>query len=101
MSAPVDSIQTIKVPAPVPVSTTRFRPPKKNIPQTRPDRDRVLAAIRDYVERENPVPPMPLDDLEVHARVILAKTGLDEIYLHYTAVCLNNEMWRETLATIP
>ncbi|MBL9151252.1 MAG: polyprenyl synthetase family protein [Verrucomicrobiales bacterium] len=101
MSAPVDQIQTVKIPKPVPLTTTRFRPPKKNIPQTKAERDRVLATIRDYIERENPVPPMPLDELEVHARRILAETGLPEIHLHYTAVCLNNEMWRETLAAIP
>ncbi|NNE92129.1 MAG: DUF116 domain-containing protein [Verrucomicrobiales bacterium] len=101
MSSPADAIQTLKVPKPVPLTTTRFRPPKKNIPQTKAERDRVLQGIRDYVEEENPVPPMPIDELEVHARVILEKLDLDEIYLHYTAVCLNNEMWRETLAEIP
>ena len=101
MSAPVDQIQTVKVPKPVPLTTTRFRPPKKNIPQTKAERDFLLEAIRDHIERENPVPPMPLDELEVHARKILADTGYDEIYLHYTAVCLSNEMWRETLASIP
>lgn len=79
----------------------RFRPPKKNIPQTKLERDALLQSIRHYVEHENPVPPMPQDELEVHARKILAETGFDDIYLHYTAVCLNNEMWRETMATIP
>ena len=101
MSNSVDQIQTVKVPKPVPLTTTRFRPPKKNIPQTKADRDALLANIRDYIERENPVPPMPLDELETHARKILKEIGYDEIYLHYTAVTLNNEMWRETLATIP
>ena len=101
MSAPVDQIQTVKVPKPVPITTTRFRSPKKNIPQTKAERDALLAYIREYIERENPVPPMPLDELEVHARKILADTGYSEIYLHYTAVTLNNEMWRETLAAIP
>ncbi len=104
MSSSVDSsIQTIKVPKPVPVTTTRFRPPKKYIPQTKIERDHFLAKIREYIEEENPVPPMPLDELDVHARKILTGLGYegDETYLHYTAVCLNNEMWRETLAEIP
>jgi geranylgeranyl pyrophosphate synthase len=78
-----------------------IRPPKKNIPQTKPERDHILQAIRTYVEVENPVPPMPQDELEVHARKILASSGTAETYLHYTAVCLNNEMWRETMASIP
>ena len=94
-------IQTLKLPKPVPVTTTRFRPPKKNIPQTKKERDALLQYIKDYVEREKPVPPMPLEELRVHAEKIITDTGFDQIYLHYTAVLLNNEMWRETLATIP
>ena len=103
MSQPVDTIATIKVPKPVPMTTTRFRAPKKNIPQTKTERDAFLRAIRNYVAKENPVPPMPLEELDVHARRLLAELGYegDETYLHYTAVCLNNEMWRETLAEIP
>lgn len=97
-----DTIQTITIPKPVPVTTTRMRPPKKNIPQTKGERDEVLRVIRAYVEKENPVPPMPLDELDIHARKILEELKYtDDTYLHYTAVCLNNEMWRETLAEIP
>lgn len=103
MSQPVENLPTIKVPRPVPITTTRFRPPKKNIPQTKAERDRFLRAIRQYVADENPVPPMPLEALDVHARRLLSQLGYegDDTYLHYTAVCLNNEMWRETLAEIP
>ncbi len=103
MSQPVETLPAIKVPRPVPVTTTRFRQPKKNIPQTKAERDRFLRAIRNYVATDNPVPPMPVEELDVHARRILADLGYenDETYLHYTAVCLNNEMWRETLAEIP
>ncbi len=95
------NIQPVQLPKTVAFTTTRIRKPKENIPQTKPERDALLACIRDYVERENPVPPMPQDELEVHARRILADTNTDETYLHYTAVVLNNEMWRETLASIP
>ncbi len=103
MSKPAETLSTIKVPRPVPITTTRFRPPKKNIPQTKGERDAFLREIRNYVAESNPVPPMPLEELDVHARRILAKLGYEneETYLHYTAVCLNNEMWRETLAEIP
>ena len=75
MSSPVETIQTIKVPKPVPITTTRFRPPKKNIPQTKPERDQFLRTIRNYVALSNPVPPMPLEELDVHARRILAELG--------------------------
>ncbi|MEZ5323942.1 MAG: polyprenyl synthetase family protein [Verrucomicrobiales bacterium] len=101
MSTSTTEIASLALPKTVPITTTRVRPPKKNIPQTKAERDALLAAIRNYVEVYNPVPPMPQDELEVHARKIHEQTGTPEIYLHYTAVCLNNEMWRETLASIP
>lgn len=95
------AFKTVTIPKSVPLTTTRFRQPKKNIPQTKIQRDFLLGKIREYLELNTVVPPMPLDELEVHARTILKDAGMDEIYLHYTAVCLNNEAWRETLATIP
>lgn len=101
MSTAAPAIQPVTLPTPVPVTTTRVRPPKKNIPQTKKERDALLGYIREYVELEKPVPPMPLDELRVHAEKIIADTGFDSLYLHYAAVLLNNEMWRETLATIP
>ncbi len=103
MSAPTssDTIQAASLPKSVPLTTARMRPPKKNVPQTKMERDKLLAHIRAYVEEKNPVPPMPLDELEVHAREILEAIEFSELYLHYTAVVLNNEMWRETMAAIP
>lgn len=101
MSTSSTEIASLSLPKTVPITTTRVRPPKKNIPQTKAERDALLRAIREYVDEHNPVPPMPQDELEVHARRIHEATGTPEIYLHYTAVCLNNEMWRETLASIP
>jgi len=97
----MSSLEVLKLPQPVPVTTTRFRQPKKNIPQTKMERDHVRSRILDYLQRENLVPPMPLDEIEVHARRLLQDMEWDDRYLHYTAVCLNNEMWSDTLATIP
>ena len=98
---PKFDLPSVPLPKMATPSSMVVRPPKKNIPQTKTERDGILQAIRSYVERENPVPPMPQDELEVHARKILAQSGTAETYLHYTAVCLNNEMWRETMASIP
>ena len=44
---------------------------------------------------------MPLDELDTHSRRVLKDIGYDEKYLHYTAVCISNEAWRDTLASIP
>jgi len=79
----------------------RFRPPKKNIPQSPAERSRILHLIRNYVAEHNPVPPMPLDELKVHADRLVQITGCDPTYRDYVGVLINNEMWREALAQVP
>ena len=79
----------------------RFRAPKKNIPQTPPERNRVLQLIRHYVAEFNPVPPLPVDQLKEHADRVVQLLKCDPIYRDYVGVLLNNEMWREYLASVP
>ncbi len=93
--------QSIPLVIPRPVPKQIFRPPKKNIPQTEIQRNFILNAVRNYVAEFNPVPPMPMEDLKVLADQLIATLKLDPIYRDYIGVLLNNEMWRETLATIP
>ncbi len=95
------AIRSAQLPQPVPITVRRFRAPKKNIPQTKADRDRVLAIIREYLEDNRLVPPMPSDELRVHAEKIIKDNALDTVYTDYVGVLLNNELWRESLATIP
>ena len=90
-----------KLPPPIPLTVRRFRTPKKNIPQTKWERDRILNYIRDYVEREKPVPPLPQEDLIAHAARLVEELKLDPIHRDYVGVLFSNELWRETLATIP
>ncbi len=103
VAVPAQAITVSKasLPPPIPLTVRRFRQPKKNIPQTKPERDRLLAIIRDYVEKENPVPPLPVEDLRVHADRVIAIAGIDPVYVDYAGVLLNNELWRESLASIP
>src|SRR6266404_5622608 len=79
----------------------RFRPAKKNIPQTPAERNRFLQFIRHYVAEYNPVPPLPVEQLKEHADQIVQLLKCDPIYRDYAGVLLNNEMWRETLASVP
>src|SRR6266478_2175923 len=79
----------------------RFRPAKKNIPQTPAERNRILHFIRHYVAEYNPVPPLPVEQLREHADQIVQLLKCDPIYRDYAGVLLNNEMWRETLASVP
>ncbi|HEY2585322.1 MAG TPA: polyprenyl synthetase family protein [Tepidisphaeraceae bacterium] len=77
------------------------RKPQDNIPQTRGEREQLARVIRRYVAEHNPVPPMPMDELRVHADAIVAQCGCPQKYRDYIAILVNNEAWREHLAGIP
>src|SRR3954464_6499220 len=87
------------IPRPVPVQ--RFRQPKQNIPQTALQRTQILHAVREYVAEYKPVPPLPADELKVHADKLVATLQCDPIYRDYVGVLMSNEMWRESLASVP
>ncbi len=86
---------------PRPLPSTRLRAPKKNIPQTLGERAHILDCCRAYVSKYQPVPPLPADDLKVHADRLVEQLGCDSLYRDYIGVLLNNEMWREELAGVP
>ena len=90
---------TLTLPRTLP--TQRFRPPKRNIPQTAIQRNYVLQRVREYVAEHNPVPPLPLEELKRHADAMVALLGCDPVHRDYIGILINNEMWRETLATVP
>ena len=87
------------IPRPVPVQ--RFRLPKKNVPQTPIERTHILTFIRNYVAEHNPVPPLPVDELKVHADRVVSMLRCDPIYRDYIGVLINNELWRDALAAVP
>ena len=89
----------LKLPKMVPAQ--RIRPPKENLPQTPEERTRFLQYIRNYVAEYNPVPPMPMADIKVHADKVVEMLGCDSVYRDYIGVLINNEMWRDSLAAIP
>lgn len=86
---------------PRPIPPQRFRPPRKSIPQTILERSQILQAVRHYVAEYNPVPPMPVEQLKEHTDRLLAQLGCEAIYRDFIGVLLNNEMWREQLASVP
>lgn len=89
----------LTLPRPVPVQ--RIRAPKKNIPATVVQRNAMLHFVRAYVAEHAPVPPMPQEELKVHADRVVGMLGCDPIFRDYLGVLISNEMWRETLATVP
>src|SRR6266516_1787086 len=94
-------MQTAPLVIPRHIVQRRVRPPKKNIPQTPIQRNHFLHAVRNYVAEYNPVPPLPVEELKVHADRVVETLKCDSIYRDYIGVLINNEMWRETLASVP
>ena len=94
-------MQTAPLVIPRHVVQQRVRPPKKNIPQTTVERNHILQVIRHYVAEYNPVPPLPVEELKLHADRVVEMLKCDPVYRDYIGVLLNNEIWRETLATVP
>src|SRR5256884_8956705 len=83
------------------VTPQRVGPPKKTLPQPPADRNRVLQFVRHYVAEYNPIPPLPLEQLKEHADRVMQLLQCDPVYRDYIGVLMNNEMWRETLASVP
>ncbi len=91
----------IEIPRAVPIQAGRI--PQENIPQTRLEREGLKIVIARYVEanRFTLTPPLVLDELRTHAEKIVARAGMPARYTDYVGVLLNNEVWREQLATVP
>jgi len=79
----------------------RFRESQENIPNLKVEREAIRQHMIDFLKEESIVPPVPIADLRVLTERALETKGIDSRYLDYAAVLLNNEMWRETLATVP
>lgn len=93
------TLPILNMPRAVPLQIERQ--PKENIPQTRPERERIRARLRDFVVRRKPVPPIPLDELKELAKEFADEENLPSIYVDYVGVLLNSEIWRDSLATVP
>ncbi|MFM7107870.1 MAG: polyprenyl synthetase family protein [Planctomycetaceae bacterium] len=100
-SAHPSSIPLAILPAAVPPALIRSRPPLPSIPQTKPERDALLDAIRRGMARTRAVPPLGIEELRARASAALAETGLAGTYLDYAVVLVNNESWRDALAAVP
>ena len=91
--------QVTALPAAVPVQV--MRPVQENIPQTRNDREQLNRVVRQFVVDQALVPPVPAEQLREIASGLLKDIGLDDKYKEYTGILINNELWREHLASIP
>lgn len=86
---------------PRPVPTMAVRPPKENIPQTLGERLRIRDLVVAYVAEKKPTPPLPLAELRSHGEALILEHKLDPKHVDYVGVLINNEVWKEQLATVP
>ncbi len=77
-----------------------LREPQDNVPPTKQQRSQILQAVCRYIEREKPVSPLSIDELQMHCERILKAANSSQKYKDYTAVLLNSELWRDTVAAI-
>lgn len=77
------------------------RPPQDRIPPQRAARDRIRSFADQYVAHEQLWGPLTLDQLRGHARQVLARSGVDQRYVDFAAVLVNNAVWRDRLAAVP
>lgn len=84
-----------------PVDISRLRQPKENIPQTKQERDHIAQLIRQRAPAWGLVPPVPVAELRKLATEIIELAGSKPIYAEFVGVLINNELWKEQLATVP
>ncbi len=77
------------------------QPVGADVPSDKTVRDRLKAACRDITEQWGLVGPLSLDALKSIAAQVLVQVGLDEQYLKFTIVILNNEVYRKALSRVP
>ncbi|MCH2375817.1 MAG: polyprenyl synthetase family protein, partial [Planctomycetes bacterium] len=94
MSSPLKILPTVAAQPP-------SRQPQENVPQTASERERVRDSVKRFLHEEKLVPPIPIAELRKVSERLIVKFDIEQKYLDFTAVLLNNELWRETLATIP
>lgn len=89
------------LPLPQPIAKQLERPTQTDVPETKGQRDAILGYIQDHLAASDLVPPLSMEDLQVQAKVVSERHGLEDRFLEFTALIINNELWRDQLAAIP
>ncbi|MFQ5489144.1 MAG: polyprenyl synthetase family protein [Phycisphaerae bacterium] len=77
------------------------RPTQSNIPDDRAVRDRLNRLATAYIQKNQVVPPLVMDELRDHTVALRRLAGVDALFDDYIAVLVNNAAWSDTLAQIP
>ncbi len=85
-------------PVPVPAAV---RKGDGRVPPRKEDRERLRALAAEHVKERGLVPPLSMEELHTHARLILVRHALPVVWNDYLAVLVSNEVWRETVGRVP
>jgi len=74
--------------------------PMDKIPQTKKQRDDILRVVCEYVASVKLAAPLSMDELKIHSQTVIISSELDPKYRDFIAVAVNNEIWRDTVASV-
>ncbi|MBN2450894.1 MAG: polyprenyl synthetase family protein [Lentisphaeria bacterium] len=72
----------------------------RRVPRDRSRRDRLHAAVAEYLEARDLVPPLTLDEIRLHAEEVARAHGFTP-YVDYLMALLGSALWRDTVAAVP
>lgn len=71
------------------------------VPESKEQRERLLAAVAAFVAEKRQTPPLSQEELRHHADELAIQSEIPEEYKDFVMVLLNNEVWKETVASVP
>ena len=77
-------------------ATTSF-----SVPQERAERERLRTATEAYVLSSNLVPPLSMAELHEQTAAVCKATAADPAHAGFITVLIANEVWKDTLASVP
>ena len=89
----------VQLPRRLPI--VRERTTQSNIPNERATRDRLRSLAAALVAERAVVAPASILQLRELAVEVIRRADVDDVFIDYTAVLLNNEVWRDELAQVP
>lgn len=72
-----------------------------SVPMERNERERLRAATEDYVLSSSLVPPLSMAELHEHTDAVCKTAGADPAHAGFITVLVANEVWKDTLASVP
>ena len=78
------ALNVLQLPPPVPKQMER--PTQHDIPETKELRDAIQQQAIDYLRGSDLVPPLSMEDLQVHAKALSEEQGIEERFQEFTRI---------------